>query len=582
MPNYPEQYFNQDTTEPQGFSNQNKAIVKEEIVSGENQNKIYVAQLVKLAGPGINVSVGSIAVDLDHTTDSIKIGDGSDLWLINPDGSGKISGSTVIYSSGGTSVNVYADGSLYISGSTRIADGSRVVSINSDNSLKISGGTVLYDSGSTRSVNVLSNNALKISGTTQIGDGTRSVDVLSNNALKISGSTQISDGTNVVSIFSDGSLRISGSTVIYGSGSTPANVNVLSNNALKISGTTQIGDGTNTVTVFSNNALKISGSTQISDGTRSVDILSNNALRISGSTQISDGTNTLRINPDGTASISGNTVIYNSGGTTSVNVLSNNALKISGSTQISDGTRSVDVLSNNALKISGTTQIGDGTNSVDIVKGALRVSGSTIIGDETGVVNMISGHLKISGITSIQNVNVSGNSLQVLIVDNEGYIGRTSGNPIKPQIKITRLADTTSYSGGDVINSGGTLMENFVVSRSNNKNTIIYGAHMTSSVSAATSLNADLIFFSSGFTITADNTQFEPNNNELEFYLGTASFSSWKSMGNKSKSDAALETPFILKPESGTQKTYTVLQARNGYIPSSGEIFTINLDIEQN
>ena len=346
MPNYPEQYFNQDTTEPQGFSNQNKAIVKEEIVSGENQNKIYVAQLVKLAGPGINVSVGSIAVDLDHTTDSIKIGDGSDLWLINPDGSGKISGSTVIYSSGGTSVNV----------------------------------------------------------------------------------------------------------------------------------------------------------------------------------------------------------------------LSNNALKISGSTQISDGTRSVDILTNNALKISGSTQISDGLNFVDIA----------------------SNHLKISGITSIQNVNVSGNSLQVLITDNEGYIGRTSGNPIKPQIKITRLANTTSYSSGDVINSGGTLMENFVVSRSNNKNTIIYGAHMTSSVSAATSLNADLIFFSSGFTITADNTQFEPNNNELEFYLGTASFSSWKSMGNKSKSDAALETPFILKPESGTQKTYTVLQARNGYIPSSGEIFTINLDIEQN
>ncbi len=369
MPNIPEQYFNIDTP-AKNFTDQNKTVIKEIEVSGSNPNNVYVAQLVKLAGEGVSVSIGSIAVDLDHANDSIKIGDGVDLWAINPDGSAKISGTTIIYDSGGT----------------------------------------------------------------------RSVNVLTNNALKISGSTTLNDGTN--------------------------SVNILTNNSLKISGTTQIGDGTNNVTIFSNNALKISGSTQISDG--------------------------------------------------------------------------------------------------------------------TNIVGIVGDHLKISGITSIQNVSVSGNSLQVLITDNEGYIGRTGGSSVKPQIKIIRPADTISYSGGDVINSGGTLMEKFIVSRSNDKTSIIFGAHMTASVSAATSLNADLILFSSGFTITADNTQFEPNNNELEFYLGTASFSSWKSMGNNSKSDAALETPFILKPDAGTQNVYIVLQSRGGYAPTSGEIFTINLDIEQN
>ena len=155
MPNYPEQYFNQNITEPQGFSNLNKVIVKEEIVSGSSNDKIYVAQLVKIVGTGVSLSTGDISVDLTHVTDSVRLGNATNLTNVTP------------------------GGHLFVSGLTQIAnaDNSRVVSINSDNSLKISGGTVLYDSGSTRSVNVLSNNALKISGSTQISDGSSVVGI---------------------------------------------------------------------------------------------------------------------------------------------------------------------------------------------------------------------------------------------------------------------------------------------------------------------------------------------------------------------------------------------------------------------
>lgn len=423
MPNYPEQYFNQDTTEPQGFSNQNKAIVKEEIVSGENQNKIYVAQLVKLAGPGINVSVGSIAVDLDHTTDSIKIGDGSDLWLINPDGSGKISGSTVIYSSGGTSVNVYADGSLYISGSTRIADGSRVVSINSDNSLKISGGTVLYDSGSTRSVNVFADNSLKVSGDTRIRD-------INNNFVT----------------FAD---------VIQG-----------------------------------------------------------------------------------------------------------------------------------ALRTSGTTMIGDAVNGVvGVVKGSLRVSGTTIIGNESGVVDMVGGHLKTSGITSIQNVNVSGNSLQVLITDSESTIGAVVGKSIKPRLIVKRPNNTTQYSIGDILSNNSSTPLEFVIARSNNKSVFCVGGKATSEVSASTAPNISLLLFDSSFTIAADNNLLDLSGGttgSMSGWVGSVKFTTWNTISSSMYSEGDVSTPFVIIPSGGTQNIYGIPIFANTYTPAADEVFSFSLEIDQN
>lgn len=371
-----DKYFNSDT-ENKGSSQQNPNLVYYEEVSGATSGITYLAQLVKIRGAGVSLSTGDINVELSHSTDSVKIGDGTDLWGINADGSGKISGSTI-----------------------------------------------LYDSGGTRSANILTNNALKISGSTQISDGTNVVNVLTNNALKISGSTQISDGTNFAAINPDNSLKISGSTVIYDSG----------------------------------------------------------------------------------------------------------------------GTRSANILTNNALKISGSTQISDGTN----------------------------------------NVSISGNSLQVLITDNESHIGQMGGHSKKPQIKIIRAGNSTIYSVLDSINSGGTVMERFNVARSNNKTSILFGGSMTSSISAATALSCTLHIYSSGISVSSDNTLWQPNVNELDHHLGYIDFSTWKVLGNRSVSAGIIENPFILTPDpDNPSSVWGVLIARNAYVPGSGEILTASLDISQ-
>lgn len=169
-----------------------------------------------------------------------------------------------------------------------------------------------------------------------------------------------------------------------------------------------------------------------------------------------------------------------------------------------------------------------------------------------------------------QNVNLKDNTLQV------GGVGT------KPQETITRQANTTQYNITDVLLSGGSSMLQFNVLQSAGKSSWAIGGRATHSVSATTEPNIDLHLFCSGFTISADNSEFRPNNNELLHYIGTISFSTWKIFGNSSYSDGSVETPILLKSLNSTNNLiYGVPVLRNTYTPASSEIFSFSLDTEQ-
>jgi len=227
-----------------------------------------------------------------------------------------------------------------------------------------------------------------------------------------------------------------------------------------------------------------------------------------------------------------------------------------------------------------SVRLGDATTLTKVATGGfLLVSGQTEI---KNVSTAAGGFLLVSGQTSIKDVAVSGSSLQVILTDNEGMIGSVVGKSKKPQISITRPSNTTTYSILDTINSGTTVMERFNIARSNNKLVWCLGGHMSSSVSAATSLNCDLHIFSSGLTVTSDNTLWQPNVNELTHHLGVVSFSSWKVLGNRSVSEGSIEQPFLLTPDpDNPSSVWSELIARNAYVPSSAEILTASLDISQ-
>lgn len=278
--------------------------------------------------------------------------------------------------------------------------------------------------------------------------------------------------------------------------------------------------------------VKLTGTDTINLQTGDINVKLDHTGTNFDSTRIGDGVETWEINPDGSGKFSGSTVLYGSGGT-----------------------------------------------SVNVVKNHLLVSGLTNIEN----VNVSSGHLKTSGITSISNVSVSGNSLQTIITDNEGFIGAVGGRSKKPILKITRPSNTTQYSILDLLSSGGTVMQQFDGSlRSSNKNAWAVGGTCSKSVSATTEANIDLHLFSSASTIVNDNVLYEPDVNVLDHHLGYITFSSWKVLGNRAVSTGSIEAPILLKSLNETNTLiYGVPVLRNTYTPTSGEIFSFQLDIGQ-
>lgn len=339
------------------------------------------------------------------------------------------------------------------------------------------------------------------------------------------------------------------------------------------------------------------------------------------SVQIGKGSNTVDV--DSFNSLK--TGLYDSGGTYSVAVNPDSSLKVSGATILvdSNGVNKASI-TNGYLQVSGVTTLGNEGGSVDMVQGALRVSGTTIIGSESGTVDIVSGHLKVSGLTQIASADgsevvgitnkyllVSGNTIianetsQVDILSNNSLkiSGSTlisdgtnsnkvfsdgtiliGGSGTKPQITFTSSAATT-YSIGDILNSGDTTnMEQFTVLQSvnNEKSSWAIGGRGTRSATGTTSI--DLHLFSSGFTLNgSDKDRFNPNINELNFYIGTISFTSWKTIGERAVSDGTTESPILLKPiENASDIIYGVFVLRNDYSRPANEVFTFSLDLDQN
>jgi hypothetical protein len=160
-----------------------------------------------------------------------------------------------------------------------------------------------------------------------------------------------------------------------------------------------------------------------------------------------------------------------------------------------------------------------------------------------------------------------------------------------PRASITRPANTTNYTAGDVV-SDVTANNHFVFEKSADRvvSGYISGAIIISSVAASTELDGELWLFREDVAKVADNAAFAPTDAELLTLLGVIDFptASWKAAGaagaicdvdfepkayrvNALSTDGAVKSPI-----------YGQLVARNAYVPTSGEVFTIILKIQRN
>jgi hypothetical protein len=164
---------------------------------------------------------------------------------------------------------------------------------------------------------------------------------------------------------------------------------------------------------------------------------------------------------------------------------------------------------------------------------------------------------------------------------------------------ITRPADTTAYSAGDVISeattndhytfgaAGTSALNDTKLARAEVGTGTINKATLYSSANQATKLDAELWLFTSDITEVADNSAFAPSDAEVLTLVDIISFptTGWK-IGNATAGaggNAVCVVVNIDRPyKTGTSGIlYGQLVARNGYTPVSGEVFTVDLTVTQ-
>lgn len=146
------------------------------------------------------------------------------------------------------------------------------------------------------------------------------------------------------------------------------------------------------------------------------------------------------------------------------------------------------------------------------------------------------------------------------------------------QKEITRPADTTAYTAGDIITNTageyavivlpiGGYLNRATISTSNAAHTASLRLNFLDTVPAPTLVD------NAALALTNDNKS----------YLGAISYSSFFSpYANLAYSTATInDRPFSLKPRNGGSNVYCVLQAITGFTPLSGQKFVINLMTEE-
>lgn len=155
--------------------------------------------------------------------------------------------------------------------------------------------------------------------------------------------------------------------------------------------------------------------------------------------------------------------------------------------------------------------------------------------------------------------------------------------PVSKTITVgkTRPADTTTYAAGDVIAesvSGATVWTFPGFARASGLGGILQSAELIGSVAQTLKLDAELWLFDTAPATQNDNAVWNPSDAELEACVGFIPFptANWKTAG----ANGLIQADGIAKAlqcAAGTTSLFGILVARNAYVPTSGEKWTVRL-----
>lgn len=155
--------------------------------------------------------------------------------------------------------------------------------------------------------------------------------------------------------------------------------------------------------------------------------------------------------------------------------------------------------------------------------------------------------------------------------------------PVSKVITVskTRPADTTTYAAGDVLaesTSAATVWTFPGFARAAGLGGILQGAELIGSTAQALKLDAELWLFDTVPTTQNDNAAWAPTDAELESSLGYIAFATanWKTAGANGliMVDGLAKS---LQCAAAATSLFGVLVARNAYVPTSAEKWTVRL-----
>lgn len=147
---------------------------------------------------------------------------------------------------------------------------------------------------------------------------------------------------------------------------------------------------------------------------------------------------------------------------------------------------------------------------------------------------------------------------------------------------ITRPADTTTYTAGDVIGTAATQQITLTADQLREASRgLIFKAQVISTASPALLADMELWLLKAAIAAQADNTAFAITDAEVPYVVAAIPLSNSRvglASGNTVyESDTA---PYAFELPAFMKNLIGVLVVRNAYVPISGEVFTVNVSVD--
>jgi len=204
----------------------------------------------------------------------------------------------------------------------------------------------------------------------------------------------------------------------------------------------------------------------------------------------------------------------------------------------------------------------------------------SISGNTATIVTCITGGKFQTDVLTLPNVTLTAGEL---------HLGALGGHLSSTAVELTRPADTTAYTAGDVVSNSTvstTLLTLANAARVSAGSGYIVGCRLVTDKKSITPRFRVHLFNANNPTVAADNAAMRSHYTDASKRLGyfdLAAMTTATDTGNSDESrtlDMTLRIPFVCA--GGTTSLFALLETLDAFTPNSGQKFTLTLVLDQN